>query len=89
MDIQISFQKKKFNKATEEFLCSKMDEEQDAELIKNLKILASWEVKKLKAKIANALLIKIIQAIIIKDDLEETINSTFIDNEHAAQVSIY
>ena len=41
MDIQISFQKKKYNKATEEFRCSKMDEEQDAELITNLKSLAS------------------------------------------------
>ena len=83
MDIQISFQKKKFNKATEEFLCSKMDEEQDAELITNLKSFASGEVKKSNAKIANALLIRIIKAIIIKDDLEETLNSTFNDNEHA------
>ena len=83
MDIQISFQKKKFNKATEEFLCSKMDEEQDAELITNLKSFASGEVKKLNTKIANALLITIIKAIIIKDDLEETLNSTFNDNEHA------
>ena len=60
-----------------------MDEEQDAELITNLKSFASGEVKKLNTKIANALLITIIKAIIIKDDLEETLNSTFNDNEHA------
>ena len=53
MEIQISFQRKKFNKATEEFLCSKMDEDSDSELIKNLKNLAGRAVKKLKAKMAN------------------------------------
>ena len=55
----------------------------DAELISNLKSLASEKVKKLKAPIANALLICIIQAIIVNDDLEETINSTLTDTEHA------
>ena len=33
MNIQISFLKTKFNKATEDYLCSKMDEDSDAELI--------------------------------------------------------
>ena len=53
MDIQISFQKKKFRKATEEFLCSRMDEDNDTNLIANLKSLASGEVKKLKVNDAN------------------------------------
>ena len=55
MDIQISFQRKKFNKATEDFLCSKMDEENDSDLIANLRILASGVVKKLKLNDVNAL----------------------------------
>ena len=45
MNIQISFQKTKFNKATEDFLCSKMDEDSDAELITNLREIASGDKK--------------------------------------------
>ena len=81
-DIQISFQKKRCSKATEEFLCSRMDEDNDSNLIGNLKSLASVEVKKLQANDANVLLVRIIQAIIINDDLEETLNYTTTNNEH-------
>ena len=59
-----------------------MDEDRDKELIANLKNLASGSVKKLKANDANILLVRIIQAIIIDDDSEETINSTITNNEH-------
>ena len=76
MDIQITFHKRKFNKVTEKFLCDRMDEENAANLISNLKSLASGEVKKLKVNDDNVLLISLIKAIIINDDLEETINST-------------
>ena len=85
MEIQISFQRKRFNKATEEFLCSRMDVESDSNLITNLKSLASGVVKKLNVNDANALLIRIIQAIIINDDLEETINTTITDTEHESE----
>ena len=64
MDIQISFQRKKFSKATEEFLCSRMDEDNDTNIIANLKSLASGEVKKLKVNNAHVLLVRIIQAIV-------------------------
>ena len=62
-------------------------EENDAKLISNLKTLASGEVKKLKANEANVLLIRLIQAIIIIDDLEETIHSTgtITDTEHESE----
>ena len=44
-------------------------------------------MKKLKANEANVLLIRLIQAIIINDDLEETIHSTgtITDTEHESE----
>ena len=85
MEIHISFQRKRFNKATEEFLCSRLDEECDANLISNLKSLANGDVKKFKVNDANVLLIRLIQAIIINVDLEETINTTITDTEHESE----
>ena len=82
MEIQISFQKKKFSKETEDYLCSRLDKDTEADLIHNLRELASLKVKKLKSQDANDLLIRIIQAIIINDDLEETINSSAHDTEN-------
>ena len=39
MEIQISFQRKKFSKETEAFLCSRLDKDTEAHLINNLRDL--------------------------------------------------
>ena len=67
--IQISFHRKKFSKTTCEFLCSKLDETEDKETIAQLIGLTDKTISKLKVKEANELVIKILQAIIIDDDL--------------------
>ena len=83
MEIQISFQRKRFSKVTEDFLCDRLDKDTDEVLIQNLRNLAQKKVKKLKAQDANDLLIRIIQSIIINDNLEETINTSAPeDTEH-------
>ena len=66
--ITISFQQKEISKKTCECLCSKLDEESDVNLIRDLKFLYSGNSKALKVKEANFLLREIIKSIIITDD---------------------
>ena len=60
-------------KSTCEYLCAKLDPEDDAEIIRNLETLTSGQVKKLKSEAANSLLKKLLCAIIINDDLNESL----------------
>ena len=69
--IKFSFNKKSYSDLTKEFLCAKLDPEEDAEIISNLRNLMENVQKSLKVKTANALLKKILQAIIINDEIEE------------------
>ena len=62
--ILISFQRKKFSDKTCEYLCSKLDIEEDQDIIRDLTHLNSGQFKSLKVKPANILLKKILQAII-------------------------
>ena len=61
-NILISFFKQEFNKKTEDFLCSKLDESVDGHLIEYIRRLSS--PKKLMAKESTELLTRLIQAII-------------------------
>ena len=79
MDIQISFQKKQFNKSTENYLCSRLDSDVDQHLINNLRSLASCEVKKLKSADANELFTPISLTNTI--NISTNLNSTSTDNE--------
>ena len=83
MDIQISFSKKEFNKKTEEFLCAKLEDSTDEHLIEYIRRLANS--KKLMAKEAQELLIRLIQAIIVDDELDETMNNSKSDTEHETE----
>ncbi len=69
--INISFHRRKYSMATCEFLCAKLDEERDKEIITNIRALTNGTMTKMKVKEANAMAIRIVQAIIIDDDLEE------------------
>ena len=98
--ILISFQRSLISKTTSEYLCSKLDKDEDGEMIANITLLQTGLKKKLKAEAANALLFKLLCAILINDDLEESIISendgikeniknsvTDTDNEHESEES--
>ena len=92
-NIQISFHRKKFRKAMCDYLCSKLDENEDTETISQLKGLTDKTITKLKVKEANELVIKILQAIIIYDDLvttdeENDIDETENDSEHETDIEV-
>ena len=70
--ILISFQRTKYSIVACDYLCSKLDSE-DVDVIKHIQMLTHNKLKKLKADDANYLVRKLLQAIIINDDLEETI----------------
>ena len=54
--ITISFQKRtNISKATCEFLCKKLDQDEDEDLIRNISQLTSGQKKKLKVEEANVL----------------------------------
>ena len=57
--ILISFQRKTLNKKTCDYLCSKLDKEEDQELISNITLLQTGLKKKLKAEEANTLMLKL------------------------------
>ena len=68
-----------------------MDEEEDANLIRDLEFLTSGQVKALKVKNANLFLQKLLLGIIINDELEEdeesqidktVVTDTENDSEH-------
>ena len=65
----------KISKNTSEFLCSKLDRDEDEELIRNISLLSSGQKKKLKAEEANSLLKLLLKAIIVNDDLDESIST--------------
>ena len=71
--ILISFQQKAFSDVTCQFLCSKLDKDEDEDIIRNIRMLTSGELKKLRADDANALVKKLLQSIIINDNLEESV----------------
>ena len=71
--INFSFNKKSYSDLTKEFFCAKMDPEEDAEIICNLRNLMENTQKSLKVKNANALLKKILQAIIINDEIADDV----------------
>ena len=66
MNIQISFQKKEFQKGTEDYLCSRLDKDVDQHLINNLRKLTSGDAKKLLANEANDFFPVVICLTIIK-----------------------
>ena len=49
-----------------------MDQTEDEELIRNISYLSSGQKKKLKAEEANYLLKRLLQAILINDNLDES-----------------
>ena len=71
--ITISFQQKAISDVTCQFLCSKLDTTEDEDIIRNIQMLTSWALKKLRADDANILVRKLLQAIIINDNLDESI----------------
>ena len=87
-NIQISFHRKKFSKSTCDYLCNKLDENEDLETIAQLKGLTNKTISKLKVKEANELVIKILQAIIIDDDLVTTDEENDIDETESNMVYI-
>ena len=71
--IIISNEKRKFSDKTFKYLCAKLDpnNEDEQSLINDLENLQSGQSKTLKAANANQLVKKILQSIIINDDLED------------------
>ena len=55
--ILISFQRSNISKTTSEYLCSKLDKDEDEELIRNITLLQTGLKKKLKAEEANSLML--------------------------------
>ena len=72
--IMISFQRTKISKTTSDYLCSKLDKEEDQELIMNITLLQTGLKKKLKAEEANTLMRRLLCAIMIDDALEDSIH---------------
>ena len=70
--ILISFQRNSINKKTSDFLCSKLDKNEDSELITNITLLQTGLKKKLKAEESNTLMIRLLFAIMVDDDLEDS-----------------
>ncbi len=86
-NIVISFQRKnaKISQTTCDFLCAKLDIDEDEEVIRHIQLLTSGQLKKLKADDANSLLKKLLTSIIIDDNLDETTVSEIeadTDNEN-------
>ena len=73
--IMISFQRSKISKKTCEYLCSKLDEEEDGDLMNNITLLQTGLKKKLKAEEANKLVLRLLSAILVNDDLEESVTT--------------
>ena len=72
--IVISFQRTntRISQNTCDFLCDKLDTNEDESLIRNIQFLTSGRLKKLKVEDANLLLKKLLLSIIIDDNLDET-----------------
>ena len=89
--ITISFQKRtNISKATCEFLCKKLDQDEDEDLIRNISQLTSGQKKKLKVEEANVLVRRLLQSILVNDELDETIASEMeaesgTENEHESE----
>ena len=58
--ILISFQRTEISKSTCEYICSKLDKDEDGELIANITLLQTGLKKKLKSDDANTLLFNLI-----------------------------
>ena len=48
----ISFHRKKYSDKTTEYLCSKLDQDEDADIIRNICLLNSGQLKSLKVKVS-------------------------------------
>ena len=71
--IMFSFQRKKnISEKTSDYLCSKLDNEDDKDLISNITLLQVGLKKKLKAEEANSLLMRLLSAILVNDELDES-----------------
>ena len=73
--ILISFHRPRYSKVTCEYLCSKLDREEDADVIRNISLLTSGQLKSLKVKEANIVVKKWLQSIIINDEMDDSIIS--------------
>ena len=73
-NVIISFQRTntKISQNTCDFLCAKLNTNEDESLIRNIQLLTSGQLKKLKVEEANLLLKKLLLSIIIDDNLDET-----------------
>ena len=72
--ITISFQKRtNISKTTCEFLCKMLDQDEDEAMIRNISQLTSGQKKKLKVEEANILVRRLLQSILVNDDLDESI----------------
>ena len=71
-NLQITFHRKKFCQTTCDYLCSKLDAdtEEDKIIIDQLKGLTDKSITKLLAKDANELVKRLLQAIVVIDDLD-------------------
>jgi hypothetical protein len=76
--IQITFHRKEYSQTTCDYLCSKLDPDDifDSALMFNLQGLTNKSITKLKVKEANEMVIKLLQAIVINDDLLTTDDET-------------
>ena len=85
--VQISFHRKKFSVETCEYLCKKMDEENESDIIhiNNIKGLTDGTITKLLVKDANELVKVLLKAIIINDDLEMKDEETGQSNDETDQ----
>ena len=67
-----------------------MDQDEDEDLIRNISQLTSGQKKKLKVEEANVLVRRLIQSILVNDELDETIASEMeaesgTENEHESE----
>ena len=85
--ILISFQRTVISKTTSEYLCSKLDKDEDAEMINNIKLLQTGLKKKLKTVEVNALMFKLLCSILVNDNLEESLANENIDPEEISKNS--
>ena len=91
-NIQITFHRRKFCQVTCDFLCSKLDADnaEDSIIMAQLKGLTDESITKLLAKDANELVKRLLQAIVINDDLDTEYetdyrsvqNESELDTEH-------
>ena len=80
--ISISFHRLKFSTITRDYLCSKLDGIEDEKIIRHIELLTSGQLKKLKAVDANCLVKKLLQVIIVDDEMDNTVTETTDDSEH-------